>query len=166
MDYRVVTFDMPRSIAGSMAQIRKLGDVTGRRKQAAALVREIEQAVTDAQRHDVSRPSVAVWQAGGIVPGEAALVTQLLKIAGFRSQTAENGFQQSDYLSLEQVVADPPDILLIAGSEAGQRHRALDAVPDMQRVPLDPSLIYCGGPTIIAALARLAAIRAEWQAMK
>ncbi len=154
---------MPRSIGDSIAQVRRLGEVMGREVAAEKLVRAIEQSVSDAQTNGEERPRAAIWQSGGIVPGEAALVTQLLTTAGFRSQTVENGLAQSDYLSLEQIVADPPDILLIAGSEIGQRHPVLDALPDMQRIALDPSLIYCGGPTIIAALERLTNIRNAWR---
>ena len=66
---------------------------------------------------------------------------------------------QADYLSLEQVVADPPEVLLVAGSEAGQRHPVLATLPEMRRESFDTSLLYCGGPTIIRAAERLAQIR-------
>ena len=105
----------------------------------------------------------ALWQPGGIVPGEQSLLADLLHRTGFASYAARRGMAQGDYLSLEQVVADPPQVLLVAGSEAGQRHPVLDALPGMVRVHFDTRLLYCGGPTIVDAAARLAQIRGSMQ---
>ena len=51
------------------------------------------------------------------------------------------------------------DVLLVAGSERGQGHPALAALPDTRIARLDPNLVYCGGPTIPRAMARLRALR-------
>ena len=53
-------------------------------------------------------------------------------------------------------------MLLVAGDAPGQRHPLVANVyKGMMVAPFDPSLIYCGGPTIPKARARLRAIRAE-----
>ena len=159
---RVETFGIAQTVADSIEQVRHLGDVTGNTAAAQRLARSIKRAVADAAPPSgAPRPSAVLWQPGGIVPGEEALVSELLSIAGFENQTAARGLGQADYLSLEEVLADPPDLLLIAGDETGQEHPVLDKLPQTRRVRFDPSLLYCGGLTIPAALERLTAIREE-----
>ncbi|MBA4009253.1 MAG: iron ABC transporter substrate-binding protein, partial [Erythrobacter sp.] len=73
---------------------------------------------------------------------------------------ARRGLRQADRVSLEAVLADPPQVLLVAGDAAGQRHPVLAGQLKATHIAaFDPSLIYCGGPTIPRARARLAEIR-------
>lgn len=155
---RVVTFGNTADVASSLAQIRELAALTGNDRKGELLVERIELILAEAA--GTGEPvEAALWQPGGIVPGEASLVSDLLRRTGFASYSAVRGMAQADYLSLEQVVADPPQVLLVAGSEAGQRHPVLDEVDGMARAEFDTRLIYCGGPTIIRAARRLKTIR-------
>lgn len=115
----------------------------------------------DVEASSVATPAVStvLWQPGGIVPGEGALVSDMLRRAGFASHSAARGLRQADFLPLEQVVADPPDLLLVAGDSAAQRHPVLAEVRGMRIERFDPSLLYCGGPTIPKAMARLRQVR-------
>nr|WP_247713200.1 ABC transporter substrate-binding protein [Qipengyuania polymorpha] len=154
----VVTFGGTATVEESLAQVRELAALVGDEAAGERLVADIEGALAEAAPVG---PSVeaALWQPGGIVPGEASLVSDLLRRTGFSSYSAARGMAQADYLSLEQVVADPPEVLLIAGSERGQSHPALENLAGMRRESFDTRLIYCGGPTIIRAAQRLAEIR-------
>ncbi|MBX7460560.1 ABC transporter substrate-binding protein [Qipengyuania huizhouensis] len=155
---RVVTFGGTADIASSIAQIRELAALVENDREGERLVEQIELALSEVA--DTAEPvEAALWQPGGIVPGEASLVSDLLRRTGFASYSEARGMAQADYLSLEQVVADPPQVLLVAGSEAGQRHPVLDEVDGMARADFDTRLIYCGGPTIIRAARRLKTIR-------
>lgn len=155
---RVVTFRGTADVASSIAQIRELAALVGNDREGERLVEQIELALSEVA--DTAEPvEAALWQPGGIVPGEASLVSDLLRRTGFASYSEARGMAQADYLSLEQVVADPPQVLLVAGSEAGQRHPVLDEVDGMARADFDTRLIYCGGPTIIRAAWRLKTIR-------
>lgn len=159
---RVETFAIASTIEHSNGQIRQLAELVGKPAQGEVLVRRIGAAVTAAAPPAGQAPVPAIlWQPSGIVPGEGALVSELLRRAGFASHSAALGMGQADYLGLEQVIADPPRVLLVAGQERSQRHPALDAVPAMQRAAFDPGLLYCGGPTIIRAIERLQQVRAE-----
>ncbi|NVD44069.1 ABC transporter substrate-binding protein [Qipengyuania atrilutea] len=159
---RVETFGIARTVGRSVEQVRRVGEVTGNASAAERLAGRIERAVEDAAPPaGAKKPSAVLWQPGGIVPGEEALVSELLTIAGFENHAAARGLGQADYLSLEEVLADPPDLLLIAGEETGQEHPVLDKLPNTRRARFDPSLLYCGGPTIPAALERLKTIRGE-----
>lgn len=155
---RVETVGIASSVEASEAQVRQLAALAGHPERGEALVRRIETTLADARSDGPPVPAI-LWQPGGIVPGEGALVTELLRRTGFASQSAARGMAQADYLSLERLLADPPRVLLVAGRERGQGHPALDAVPGLARAKFDPALLYCGGPTIEHAARRLAEIR-------
>ena len=152
LGYRVETFGSPRTIAESIAQVERLGAVSGHEDAAGALadrLRAVEARVPE------EGTTAVVWQPGGIVPGERSLVVELLERAGFADGGAAMGLGQADYLGLERVLADPPDVLFVAGSELGQRHPALAKASGVRVEALDPNLLYCGGPTILRAMERL-----------
>lgn len=153
---RVETFGSPRTIAESAAQVRAVAALAGRGEAGEVLAARIAAAPP--------APGVPVdallWQPGEIVAGEQTLIAELLREAGFASDAARRGLEQADRVSLESVLADPPGVLLVAGDAAGQRHPLVqDTYKSMVVAPFDPSLIYCGGPTIPKARARLAEIR-------
>ena len=156
---KVVTFGIAHTVAESEAQVRDLAALAGEPARGEALVARIEAALAAAAPKGVRPLEAALWQSGGIVPGENELVSDLLARTGFSSYSARRGMAQADYLALEQVVADPPQLLLVAGHERGQRHPVLGRLAAMQVRDFDAALTYCGGPTIIRAAGRLAAIR-------
>lgn len=153
---RVETFGSPTSIAESAEQVRAVAALAGRAGAGEALAARITSAPPPS-----GRPVDALlWQPGEIVAGEQTLVAELLREAGFASDAARRGLRQADRVSLEAVLADPPQVLLVAGDAAGQRHPLLAGQLKSAHVAaFDPSLIYCGGPTILRARARLAEIR-------
>lgn len=155
---RVETFGSAPTVEDSLAQIRELSALVGNEAAGDRLIAEIEAVLADTSSRN-RRVEAALWQPGGIVPGEASLVGDLLRRTGFSSYSAARGMDQADYLPLEQLVADPPELLLVAGGEVGQRHPVLDKMEGMKREHFDTRLIYCGGPTIIRAAERLAQIR-------
>ncbi|MGI8942888.1 MAG: ABC transporter substrate-binding protein [Qipengyuania sp.] len=158
MGMQVETFDAPSSVEDSLSQIRRLAVLANNKAGGQALAARIAAAARPIRGEPVD---TILWQAGGIVPGESALVSELLGRAGLRNQTTLRGMGQADYLALEQVVADPPELLLVAGGERGQRHPVLEQLPQTRRVSFNPSLVYCGGPTIIRAMERLRELRRE-----
>lgn len=154
---RVATFGSPTSIAESAAQVREVAALAGRVREGEALAARIAAPPPAAD----TPLDALLWQPGEIVAGEATLIAELLREEGFVSHAAARGLRQADRVSLEAVLADPPQVLLVAGEAEGQRHPLLaQGVPGMQVAAFDPSLIWCGGPTIPRARARLRAIRA------
>lgn len=160
---RVETFGSVATVEDSERQIRELAALAGNPAAGEALIAQIEEALAKAAPRSGEQVSAVLWQPGGIVPGEAALVSDLLRRTGFSSHSAARGMAQADYLALEEVIADPPDLLLVAGSEAGQRHPVLEEIPSMKRASFDTRLLYCGGPTIIRAAERLRALRGSFE---
>ncbi len=157
---RVETFPIASSIAESKAQIVRIATLAGRANEGTALNRRIEAALAAAAPPPGARPiDTLVWQQGGIVAGTDSLIADLLAHTGFSSHAAARGLGQGAYLPLEQVLADPPELILAAGDQRALTHPALSALAQTRREPLDPALLFCGGPTIIRAAGRLAELR-------
>jgi iron complex transport system substrate-binding protein len=124
----------------------------------AALLARIDRALAAARRE--GEPVTALlWQQGGIVPGEDTLIARLLAHTGFASHSAARGLGQGAYLPHEQVLADPPQMVLAAGSERMLTHPALRSLAGVRYQRFDPALLFCGGPTVVRAVERLAEIR-------
>jgi len=92
------------------------------------------------------------------------VIAELLARTGFSNFAAARGLGQAQILPLEQVLADPPQVILAAGNTRAQENRllhhpALATLPHTRIVPFDPALEWCAGPTVIRAAARLAQIR-------
>ena len=157
---QVETFGAARTVAGSKAQVTRLAALAGQSARGAALNARIEAALAAARAPADSRPvSVLLWQSGGIVAGQDSLIADLLERTGFASHSAARGLGQGAYLPLEQVLADPPELVLAAGAERALTHPALNALARTRYEVFDPALLYCGGPTIIRAAQRLARAR-------
>jgi iron complex transport system substrate-binding protein len=156
---RVETFGSPTTLAESLDQVREVAAVVGRAAAGAALAQRIEDTPTPSP---ANIPAL-LWQSGEIVPGEKTLIAEQMHWAGFTSAAAERGLGQADRVSLEDVLANPPAVLLIAGNAAGQMHPALaEPMKAMHVAQFDEQLIYCGGPTIPKVRERLLEIRAEY----
>lgn len=159
---------MASTIETSRAQIRQIAALTGHRARGEALVMRIDAALASAAPPAQAKPiSTVVWQSGGMVPGDGTLIADLLRHTGFTNFAAARGLGQADFLPLERMLADPPALILVAGqtAETGRgddrvlSHPALKSLTTTKRAPLNAKLVYCGGPTIIAAAQRLAEVR-------
>lgn len=155
---RVEVFGSPANLAESMAQVRRVAALTGNVAAGEKLAARMAEAA--AASAGAAPISALLWQPGQIVPGEATLIADLMRRHGFASHSAARGLGQADYVALETLLADPPQVVLIAGDSAGQRHPLLARMAGTQVADFPGWLINCGGPSVIAASARLRAIRA------
>ncbi len=155
---RVETVGIASTVAQSEAQVRRLALLAGEPARGEALVSRMSEAVAAAHRSG-PRPTALVWQEGGLVPGPDTLVAQLLGNSGFVSLSAERGLGEGAYLPLEQVLADPPQLVIAAGDERMEHHPALRHLKGVRYAAIAPNLLYCGGPTIPRLARRLAELR-------
>lgn len=158
----IVTVGIPSSLDHSVGQIALLGEATGNTARADALVQEVTVA-WDSHEWTGQPISALLLQEGDIVAGQGSLAHALLIQAGFSSLSAARGLGQGAHLPLEHVLAEPPQVVITAGGGRMQQHPALGAIPGMQHHLFDPTLLYCGGPTIPRALDRLTEIRRSAQ---
>ncbi|MFM5924176.1 MAG: ABC transporter substrate-binding protein [Novosphingobium sp.] len=164
----LVEIPIAGSVEQSLDQVRQLAALSGHPQRGAALIARINAALAQAQPQDRRIVPALVWQSGGIVPGDQTLIADLLRRTGFANAAAARGLGQADFLPLEQVLADPPALIFAAGGRSGEdrllSHPALNRLPSTRRARLDPALLWCGGPTIIRAAARLSAVRRQLDA--
>ena len=157
----IVQLGVPDTIARNRDQIRRIAAATGRPARGEALLARIDAALAAAHTSAPPLPAL-IWLGGGLVPGRGTLADELLRASGFRNLSADYGLEQWDVLPLEALVARPPRVLLTT-SGSGDRtlgHPVLARLHDRIAVRAWPErLLSCGGPTIIDAVARLAAVR-------
>ncbi|SMQ58172.1 iron complex transport system substrate-binding protein [Altererythrobacter xiamenensis] len=158
---RVEAFGSPQSVAESEAQIRRLAKIVGRELEGEWLVRDIDRALENATGKPKPDIDTLLWQPGQIVPGGETLVAEVMEQNGFTSFAEKRGLNQADYVSLERLLADPPELLLVAGDSPAQTHPALQRLADTRVESFEPRLLYCGGRTIVGVQMRLDAIRRE-----
>lgn len=155
---RVETIGIASDLETSLAQVRQVAEVAERKPAGEVLAERIEQAWASAAQEGPAMDAL-LWQSGGIVAGDNSLVAALLEQTGFANHAASRGLGQGAYVPLERVLADPPELVLAAGEERMLNHPVLRQLDGVRYERLDPALLYCGGPTIIRALARLRDIR-------
>lgn len=160
---RVEAFGSPQSVAESEAQIRRLAKIVGRELEGEWLVRDIDRALENATGKPKPDIDTLLWQPGQIVPGGETLVAEVMEQNGFTSFAEKRGLNQADYVSLERLLADPPELLLVAGDSPAQTHPALQRLADTRVESFEPRLLYCGGRTIVGVQMRLDAIRREME---
>lgn len=160
MGLRLETFGMAATVPEARAQVLRLAALTGHPDRGTALVARIDAALAAAAPPAGTRPvSTLLWEPGGIVPGDATLIVDLMRRAGLANFAAARGLGQGQQLPLERVLADPPQLVITAGADRALAHPALAHLTDTRRATFAPGLLYCGGPTIIRAAARLAQVR-------
>jgi iron complex transport system substrate-binding protein len=167
-------FSVPNSIAASLADVKKIAALSGRPERGVALAAHIQAAISAAAPAPGRRPIAAlVFQPRGFAAGEGTLVNELLTRTGFVNYAPRYGIKQWGDVSLERLLADPPQLLLSAEVEPGAptwaeriiSHPALGVLKGrLQRAVFPESLLYCGGPTLIQSVAILAAARRQVEA--
>lgn len=163
----VVRLGIAGTIEASEAQVRDLARLAGHPARGEAMVTRIARALATAAPPAGSPPiSAIVWQGGGLVPGDASLIAQLMRHTGFANAAAARGLGQGAVLPLEAMLAEPPRVIFAAGSAQAEEdrlldHPALDLLEGTARARFDPKLLFCAGPTIPRAVARLAQVRRQ-----
>ncbi len=164
MGLRFAAFGAASTVAESQAQVRDIAALAGHPARGAALNTRIDHALALAAPPPGAPVPAIVWQAGGMVAGSGTLISELLGRTGFTNLAAARGLRQADLLPLEVLLADPPKVLFVAGKGRGNEdrllaHPALRGLRGTLRTPLDPALLWCGGPTIVRTAARLGGVR-------
>ena len=163
LGYRVILLDPARSLAQSIDQIRQIAGIVGHPDRGEELVAAIVAARTEAEARSpvVPAETAVIYQRRGYVTGGGTLSDELLEVAGFRNAGADLAGAIGGFVALEQLIAVPPDHLVIARPPARAEdqgsallaHPALAALfPPHTRIVLPERLTVCGGPSLPAAI--------------
>lgn len=164
-------FDVPETVRDSLAQVREVARLVGRPERGEALVRRIETALAAAAPSLGTRPvSALVFMPGGFASGPGTLMDEMMRRAGLENAAGRYGLRRSMSVPLEQIIADPPDVLLAGAPYPGapswaervMEHPALSRVARrMHRAVFPERLLFCGGPVLIQTAATLARARRD-----
>ena len=166
MGFQFAAFGLAATVEESKAQVREIAALAGHPERGELLNAQIDAALAQAAPPSGPLVTAIVWQSGGMVPGQGTLIADLLARTGFTNAAALRGMQQADLLPLEQMLAAPPRVIFTAGNPLANEdrmlaHPALRALTGTLRAPLNPALLWCGGPSIPRTVARLAQVRRE-----
>jgi len=167
-------FSVPNTVKASLAQITRIAALVGHPDRGAALIARIDAALAAGAKPQGLRPvTVLVFQPRGFAAGEGTLMNEMLTRAGFVNVAPRYGIRQWGDVSLERLIADPPQLLLSGETAPGAptwaerivNHPALAAIAGrLHRAVLPERLLYCGGPSLIETAGILAAARRSVEA--
>jgi iron complex transport system substrate-binding protein len=161
---KTVYLDSPSTVKDSKLQVAELALTVDEAERGAALNRAIDDAVVQARHPGLKVPAL-LYISGDLANGGGTLLDEMMRMAGFNIAAADNGLAMTGTLPVETIVSHPPAVILApdAGARtATLRRRVLARVgARVREVTFPRRLVNCGGPTIPAALARLATIRRQ-----
>ena len=167
-------FSVPNTVKASLAQITRIAALVGHPDRGAALIGRIDDALAAGARPPGAKPvTVLVFQPRGFAAGEGTLMNEMLTRAGFVNVAPRYGVRQWGDVSLERLIADPPQLLLSGETAPGAptwaerivTHPALASIAGrLHRAVLPERLLYCGGPSLIETAGILAAARRSVEA--
>lgn len=170
LEVPVQRFAVPKTIAESLAQVRKVARLIGRPERGEALVARVEAALAAAAPAPGARRLTAlIYQPNGFAAGPNTLVDEVMTRAGFDNVARRYGLKAWGNVGLERLLADPPEVLLVGEPAPGARgwadrvmtHPALKSIAGrMRQARLPERLLYCGGPVLIETADAMARARA------
>ncbi|WP_237055622.1 ABC transporter substrate-binding protein [Microbulbifer sediminum] len=172
---RVVKIPDAYSLEQLLQQLQALRSVLGKNPPLEVHYNKLQsllalQAPAVASGKTGETPTALILSANNITYGSGMLEHQLLERAGFRNLAAEQGAQQLQKVSLEEVIAAQPDLLVLYGGEKdfalahlATRHPVIRRYIERGRVfTLPAELGFC--PALVAGetLEKLTEKRAEF----
>ena len=162
---------------GIRLAVRRVAAAVGELARGEALVARFDAglaAVTGATPK-APRPEALVYQVNGLVSGSGSLIDAALDAAGLANQAATRRLASGGRLALEQLVAVPPDLVVLAQAPRTYATVVSDNLrhPALQRLmQLKPSLVLpmplwlCGSPRVTGAIQLLRGAMAQLPAAK
>ncbi len=161
-------FDVPSTVEESLVQVREVAAAAGFAHRGEALASRIQTAINAARPDNPRRLKALVYQPNGFAAGHGTLMSEMMELAGFENVAGRYGIGKWGNVSVEHILANPPEVLLSGSlspsvrtwSERMMRHPALASLSDqIVQTTLEEKLLYCGGPVLIQTAAALARAR-------
>ncbi|MBO0741408.1 MAG: ABC transporter substrate-binding protein [Hyphomicrobiaceae bacterium] len=165
---RVVVVPLAQDLQGVRASIRAAAGAVEEAAKGEALIAELDRRLSALVPPARPLPTALIYQVGGSVSGPGSLADAILAAAGLRNISASYRLSRGGQVPLESLVAEPPDLLILASHEDEYRTALADNLrhPIIRRlrepgasVELPWRLWLCGTPHIADAIERLAGLR-------
>ena len=154
---RAIALPPANSFRDITAQVRLVAAALGHPARGEALIARMDRALAAVPRTGRGRVA-AEYQRRGFLGGPDTLVDEMMRRVGLANLAARLGRPALSRLSLEEIVAARPDMILAGEGgpddlgSAMVRHPALRAIP---RVHVAEALTTCGGPAFPDAVRAL-----------
>ncbi|MEO1192839.1 MAG: ABC transporter substrate-binding protein [Pseudomonadota bacterium] len=176
LGYRVEAFAFATTLDDVVATLDWMGGLLGQEARAEAEVLRFEAeraAILAASQETGPPPSLAILTPGLRLQGRETLLGDAAALAGWRNKAEDWGVETFGALSLETLITDPPDALVLAldqDTPASQQvvlldHPALTALADdLPVMQLSSDTWVCGTRSILQAARSLLDLRATLDA--
>jgi iron complex transport system substrate-binding protein len=167
----VVIIPLPQDYAGVRTVVQQIAVAAGEPERGAALIADFDRRLAVAAAKVAaltSKPVAVVYQVNNYVSRGGSLVDAALETAGFRNGADTLQVDASGQVSLETLVATPPDVLILSAKpheyqtvvSDNLRHPLLARAAKSGRTAVVPwSQWLCGTPAIAAAVETLVDLR-------
>lgn len=171
----VVVVPLPNDLDGVRASVRAVAAAVGEQLEGEAQIAELDRRLTSLTAPAGPPLTAVIYQVGGTVSGPGSLADAALAAAGFHNMSAAYRLTRGGQVPLELLVANPPDLLVLASNTAEYR----TALADNLRHPVIRLLReqgatlelpwrhwLCGTPHIADAIDELSEARASIEARR
>jgi iron complex transport system substrate-binding protein len=165
----VVVVPLAQDLDGVRGSVKTVAQAIGETARGEAMLAEFDRRLgllaTPALARDRPAPSAVLYQVGGVVSGPNSLADAVLSAAGYRNKARDYALARNGQVPLELLVADPPDLLVLASraehyptvAADNLRHPALlRLLKARASLTLPWQLWLCGTPHVAEAVERLA----------
>lgn len=169
LGYKVLEVSPAYSLDEIRRNVRLIAAAVGEEEKGAALIDAFDERLKHLARRPSDPEFVAVtYYANNYTSGSNTLVDDIIRAAGFSNLSADSGTRGTGTLSLEALIAEKPDLVILGRTRAqyhtvtadNLRHPALktllEAVP---HVSIPDRLWICGTPHTLDAIERLSRAR-------
>ncbi|MFM9943548.1 MAG: ABC transporter substrate-binding protein [Hyphomicrobiaceae bacterium] len=170
---RVEKVPLASDINGVRILVREIAAAVGESPRGETVLADFERRLAVAAAPGVAtgrRPTALVYQVNGLASGTSSLANAVLTAAGFDNLAAKTSLGPGGQIALEQLLIDPPDLLVLTGPvdeyrtavAANLRHPAVAALRQQRASIVLPWRHWlCGTPYIATAIETLSAERAR-----
>jgi iron complex transport system substrate-binding protein len=173
LQLNVVMVPLAQDLEGVRTSVKAVAQAIGETARGEAMLAEFDRRLalfaSPAPAHAGPAPSAVIYQVGGVVSGPDSLADAVLSAAGYRNKARDYALARNGQVPLELLVAEPPDLLVLASraehyptvAADNLRHPALlRLLKARASLDLPWHLWLCGTPHVAEAVGRLARARA------
>jgi iron complex transport system substrate-binding protein len=167
----VVIVPLPQDYAGVRAVVTQIALAVGEPERGAMLIADFDRRLAAAQTKVASlnsRPTAVVYQVNNYISRSGSLVDAALETAGFQNAAGTLKTEYSGQVTLETLIANPPDVLILSAKpddyrtvvSDNLRHPLLARATQSGQTAVVPwSQWLCGTPAIANAVETLVDLR-------
>jgi len=171
LERNLVVVPLAQDLAGVRTAVMTVAGAIGATARGEAMLAEFDRRLAAVAAGALPvRPSALLYQVGGVVSGTNSLADAAMAAAGYRNKAHDYRLGPDGRVPLELIVAEPPDLLLLASRGDDYATAAADnlrhpALMQLRRqrasIELPWQLWLCGTPHIADAIETLAAARSR-----